>query len=89
MDSQITDEQPFQERVYKNNHGLLEIYGMSSDPGDHGYARTNPSRIGLYVQSNRDDSAPMRSAAVPLSPQLAREVAKQLADWADRIDASS
>lgn len=81
----MSQKDPFQEKLYRNNHGLIEIYGMSEDPEEHGYHRRNAQRIGLYIQQKPADGGPMRTAALPISPQLAREIARDLQAWADQI----
>lgn len=76
------------ELAYKNNHGLVEVYGLSSDPDDVGYAYENASRIGLYIEEKQSEGGFPSCASLPLSPALARQVADKLLQWSDYIESN-
>lgn len=76
------------EITYKNNHGLVEIFGMTDDPTNPDYAYEDATRIGLYVQDKRIDGV-LRTSSLPMSPRMARQVADGLLQWADQIERSS
>lgn len=72
------------ERFYKNNHGLIEVYGRSEQSDDPKYARENAERIGVHVTDYSDEY--LRSAAITMTPRMAREVANRLLQWSDQIE---
>lgn len=72
------------ERTYKNNHGLIEIYGRSKQSDDPKYARENAERIGVHITDYTGEY--LRSAAVTMTPRMAREVADRLLQWSDAIE---
>ena len=74
------------ERTYKNNHGLIEVYGRGSKSDDPRYARDDAERIGLHITDYSDRY--LRSAAVTMTPRMAREVAARMLQWADAIESN-
>lgn len=75
-----------EERTYKNNHGLIEVYGRGSKADDPRYAREDAERIGLHITDYSDRY--LRSAAVTMTPRMAREVAARMLQWADAIESN-
>jgi len=72
------------EITYKNNHGLIEVYGRTSESDDPDYAREDATRIGLHVTDYSNEY--LRSAAMTMTPKMAREVAQKVLEWADAIE---
>ena len=72
------------ERSYKNNHGLIEVYGRGGKSDDPRYAREDAERVGLHITDYSDRY--LRSAAVTMTPRMAREVANRMLEWADAIE---
>jgi len=73
-----------EERTYKNNHGLIEVYGRGSESDDPRYAREDATRIGLHITDYSDSY--LRSAAITMTPRMAREVAARMLEWAEAIE---
>ena len=72
------------ERSYKNNHGLIEVYGRTSESSDPKYAYENATRIGIHVTDYSDEY--LRSAAITMTARMAREVAARMLEWAEAIE---
>ena len=73
-----------QERSYKNNHGLIEVYGRTSESNDPQYAYEDATRIGVHVTDYSGES--LRTAAITMTPRMARVVAHRLLQWSDVIE---
>jgi hypothetical protein len=72
------------EITYKNNHGVIEVYGRTSKVEDPGYAHEDATRIGLHVTDY--SIGYLRSAAMTMTPAMARKVAEKLLQWSDAIE---
>ena len=72
------------ERSYKNNHGLIEVYGRTNESSDPKYAYESATRIGVHVTDYSDEY--LRSAAITMTPRMAREVAARMLEWAEAIE---
>lgn len=72
------------EITYKNNHGLIEVYGRSSQSDDPTYAREDATRIGLHMTDYSGEY--LRSAAMTMTPRMARKVAERLLQWVEHIE---
>lgn len=72
------------EITYKNNHGLIEVYGRTSKVNDPGYAHEDATRVGLHMTDYSGEY--LRSAAMTMTPTMARKVAERLLQWSDAIE---